>query len=430
MNPYHILEAVGLLVLGLLFYSYTFQWFASPRPVHRLGRVLLHGVGFGALTAAMMVARIEIAPGVFIDPRAVPVALIGLFEGGPAALVAAVIGCAYRLVIGGDGVWAGVGSLLATAAVAGLAHVWVRHDGGLRPRHVIGLAAATYVVTFLGYSMLGARGLSLFSRVWSQYAFTFGVGIGLVARLFYDVAEQHRLAADQGRFRAVLDEANDAIRIIDCDSQRIVDVNRADCALSGYTREELVGRLRREFWPDDPESLRHQELSFAETYATGFSATRSSPFRNQGGTVFPVDTTRRIVAFKGRRYEILMWRDAAPRIAAETADRETSELRAATLLARAAAHEINNPLAVVLGYLQLMDARVTPDAKEAGWIRQMSDACGRIRDAVGRFNSLTKIEATTPVGGVPAMLDTVRSSSPSAAVPAPPAPPPPRPPTP
>jgi hypothetical protein len=62
-----------------------------------------------------------------------------------------------------------------------------------------------------------------------------------------------------------------------------------------------------------------------------------------------------------------------------------------------------------------MAARVPPDTKEAGWIRQMTDACGRIRDAVGRFNSITKIEATTPVGGGPAMLDTARSSAPAAA---------------
>jgi PAS domain S-box-containing protein len=430
MNLYHVLETVGLLILGLLFYSYTIGWFASPRPLHRLGRALLHGLGFGALTVAMMIARIEIAPGIFMDPRAVPVALIGLFEGGPAALVAAVIGCAYRLVLGGDGKWAGVGSLLATALVAGLVHLWVRRDGRIRPRHVIGLTVATYGVTFLAFSMLGARGLALFSRAWSQYAVAYGVGIGLVARLFYDVAEQHRLAAEQGRFRAVLDEASDAIRIIDCDSQRIVDVNRADCALSGCTREDLVGRLRREFWSEDPEARRLLEASFDETYATGFLETRGSPFRNHAGAVFPVDTTRRIVAFEGRRYEIVIWREAAARIAAETANRETSALRAATLLARAAAHEINNPLAVVLGYLQLMGARVAPDAKEAGWIRQMSDACVRIRDSVGRFNSITKIEATRPVGDVPAMLDTARSSAPAATVPEPPAPTPSRPPTP
>lgn len=63
----------------------------------------------------------------------------------------------------------------------------------------------------------------------------------------------------------------------------------------------------------------------------------------------------------------------------------------------------------------MMGGRVPPDAKEAGWIRQMTDACGRIRDAVGRFNSLTKVEATTPVVGAPPMLDSARSSAPSAA---------------
>ncbi|HEX4995206.1 MAG TPA: LytS/YhcK type 5TM receptor domain-containing protein [Methylomirabilota bacterium] len=422
MTAHHSLEAVGILVLGLLFYSYTIGWVPGPRPADRLRRTLLHGLGFGALTVATMIARIEIAPGIYIDPRAVPVALIGLFEGWPPALLAAAMGCAYRLLIGGDGMWAGVFSLLGTAAVAGLVHVWVRHDGGLRPRHVIGLTAASYVVTFLGFSMLGAWGLALFSRVWTGYAITFAIGIGLVARLFYDVAEQHRLTGEQGRFRAVLDEAADAIRIIDCDSQRIVDVNRADCSLSGYTREELVGRLRRDFWPEGPEFRLAQEASLAETYAAGFLETRGSPFRTRGGAVVPVDTTQRIVEFEGRRYEIVMWHEAGPRIAAETADRETAELRAATLLARAAAHEINNPLAVVLGYLQLMGSRMAPETKEAGWIRQMTDACGRIRDAVGRFNSITKIEATTPIGGAPPMLDTARSSVPAAAVPEPPTP--------
>ena len=422
MTAHHSLEAVGILFLGLLFYSYTFDWLSGARPLHRSLRALLHGLGFGALTVATMIARIEIAPGIYIDARAAPVALIGLFEGLPAALIAAAIGCIYRLVIGGDGVWAGLFSLFATATVAGITHRWARHDGRTRPRHVIALSVATYVVTFLAFSLLGARGLTLFSRMWAEYALLCAVGIGLVARLFYDVADQHRLAAEQGRFRAVLDEASDAIRIIDCDSQRIVDVNRADCALSGYSREELVGRSRREFWPDDPEFRRRQEILFAETYAAGYQETKGSPFRNRAGTVLPVDTTQRIVEFQGRRYEIVIWRDAAARIAAETTDRETSELRAATLLARAAAHEINNPLAVVLGYLQLMATRLAPDAKESAWVRHMTDACGRIRDSVGRFNSLTKIESTTPVRGASAMLDSARSSIPAPSASEPPAP--------
>ena len=192
-----------------------------------------------------MIARIEIAPGVFIDARAVPVALIGLFEGGPAALLAAAMGLRLPLVIGGNGVWAGVFGLLATAAVAGLVHVWVRHDGLRCGPATPSPSPPPPTWSPSSASRCSAPGVSaLFSRVWSEYAITFAVGIGLVARLFYDVAEQHRLAVEQGRFRAVLDQATDAIRIIDCDSQRIVDVNRADCVLSGYTREELVGRVR------------------------------------------------------------------------------------------------------------------------------------------------------------------------------------------
>jgi len=32
MNPYHVSEAIGIVVSGLLFYSYTHSWFP---PVHR-----------------------------------------------------------------------------------------------------------------------------------------------------------------------------------------------------------------------------------------------------------------------------------------------------------------------------------------------------------------------------------------------------------
>ena len=110
------------------------------------------------------------------------------------------------------------------------ARVGAGATAGCAPATSSALAAATFAVTGLAFAMLGAGGLALFSRVWSEYAVAFGVGIGLVARLFYDVAEQHRLAAAQGRFRAVLDEATDAIRIIDCDNQRM-RVGRQPCRL-------------------------------------------------------------------------------------------------------------------------------------------------------------------------------------------------------
>jgi PAS domain S-box-containing protein len=413
MNFHHLLEAVGILAIGLLFYSYAYPRLLGPTARERGARAAVHGLAFGGLTAAMMASRIEISPGIFVDARVVPVALIGLFEGAPAALIAAAVGCVYRVWIGGSGTGAGIFSLVSVATAAGLIRGWARREGGPHTRHALALAGATYSLTVLAFALIGRREIERFSDMWLAYFVTCLVGIALMARLFADVPEQFRLSAERARFRAVLDEATDAIRIIDCGTQRIVDVNRADCALSGLTRDELVGRDRRDFWPEDADLRRLQESAFAETYATGFAQTLGSPFRTGAGETVPVDTTRHVVRFQDRRYEIIIWRPARERMAAEAAARETSDLRAATLVARAAAHEINNPLAVILGYLQLLEGRWPADSREAKWHVQMVEAGGRIRDAVGRLNRLIKVEARATAGESPAMLDSVKSSQPT-----------------
>jgi PAS domain S-box-containing protein len=417
VNFHHLLEAVGILVIGLLFYSYAYPRLRGDHAGHRVARALLHGLFFGALTVAMMVSRIEISPGIFIDARVLPVALVGLFEGAPAAFIAAACGSLYRIHIGGPGTDAGIFSLMGVAAAAGLICAWTQ-GGGVRLRHALALAGAAYAITVLAFALIGRRGLELFSTMWHAYFVTCAVGVTVMARLLADVVKQHRLGAERARFRAVLDEATDAIRIIDCDTQRVVDVNRADCDLSGYSRDELVGHDRREFWPEDAEGRRLQETAFAETYAAGTARTLASPFRTRDGAVVTVDTMRHIVRFEDRRYEFIIWRDARERLAAEAAVREGSELRAATLVARAAAHEINNPLAVILGYLQLLDGRLPADSREKGWSVQMLEAGARIRDAVARLNSVIKVQATPTTEGTPAMLDSVRSSRPDPAPPA------------
>src|SRR4030095_5211241 len=115
MNFHHLLEAVGILAIGLLFYSSAYPRLLGPARRERGARALLHGVAFGALTVAMMASRIEISPGIFVDARVVPVALIGFFEGTPAALIAAAVGSVYRVWIGGSGTGAGIFSLVPVA---------------------------------------------------------------------------------------------------------------------------------------------------------------------------------------------------------------------------------------------------------------------------------------------------------------------------
>ncbi len=96
--------------------------------------------------------------------------------------------------------------------------------------------------------------------------------------------------------------------------------------------------------------------------------------------------------------------------AAEAARRDAAQLRAVTLLARAAAHEINNPLTAVLGGLGLVARRLTPDTEEAKWIDRAREGGERIRDIVARMNRITAVEEAPQIGALPPILDLKKSS--------------------
>ncbi len=123
-----------------------------------------------------------------------------------------------------------------------------------------------------------------------------------------------------------------------------------------------------------------------------------------------MDSTRRIVTHHGRRYEIVIYRESVEREAAETAQREAADLRAVALLASAAAHEINNPLTVVVGSLELLARHLGSDQQERRWLDRANAAAQRIRDIVARMTRITRLERTDARPGLPPMLDIHKSS--------------------
>jgi signal transduction histidine kinase len=82
------------------------------------------------------------------------------------------------------------------------------------------------------------------------------------------------------------------------------------------------------------------------------------------------------------------------------------------LLAQAAAHEINNPLAIIMGYSQMLEDRLDAGSEAGQWARTCHRAAGRIRDAVARLSRIVRIESTDPGGAVPPILDTERAAEP------------------
>lgn len=410
MTLHSVVETIGVLVLGVLVFSYTGRWLprGSSRP--RWGRVLLNGTVFGVLSAALMASRLELAPGISIDARSVPIALIGLVEGWPAAGLAVIPPFAYWLWLGGPASGISPGGAIGAAVAGSLVHLWARRSGGVRLHHALTLSVLVFGGTLAGFAFLGPRGLAAFGRVWALYLLTYVLGIGLLARLLQDLVERDRLAVAAQRFRAVLDEATDAIELLDADTQRILDVNRGVCELTGYAREQLIGRDARELWPPEPGRRAPWEAALADARAHGLARSFALAARTRDGRTVLIDATRRVVIYQGRRYEIVISRGAGDRLAAEAVGREAAELRAATLLARTAAHEINSPLAVVCGYLEFLGRNMPAGSKEATWVRQSRDAALRIQDAVTRLGRVTRLVTAKFGEGAPPVLDTARSS--------------------
>jgi signal transduction histidine kinase len=288
VDSHHVIEAAGIVAFGLVFYSYARPWLDRLRLNH-LWRAIVTGLAFGGLAVVLMISRIQISDGVAIDARAVPIALIALVEGGPAALVAALPAAVYRIWLGGAGLVAGLVGIFGTAAVATLVAAWARRTGTVRLRHTLVLSGVVYVVTALSFLVLGARGLALFAKVWLPFLVLTVAGIGGVGRLLTDVADAQ---------------------------------------------------------------------------------------------------------------------------AAEAARREAEALRAVTLLARGAAHEINNPLMVVTTSLALLTRQLPSDGEAARRVQRAQEGADRITDIVARMNHITRIEAEAPQERVPDMLDIRKSSDP------------------
>ena len=178
--------------------------------------------------------------------------------------------------------------------------------------------------------------------------------------------------------------------------------------LYGYSAAEAVGRpISIIIPPDHPnELLRVLARVKRGEHVQPYEATR---IRKDGSrvqvsvTVSPLRSSSGIIIGASA-----IGRDITEKKRADAALREAATLRSVTSLAVAAAHEINNPLTVVSGELQLFAREA--GARWGGRIGSMLEALERIRDVVMRMNQITRLEPAERQRHLPEMLDLEKSS--------------------
>ncbi|MBI2218354.1 MAG: PAS domain S-box protein [Candidatus Rokubacteria bacterium] len=217
-----------------------------------------------------------------------------------------------------------------------------------------------------------------------------------------------RLRATQERYRRVVDTALEGIWSIDADGHTTY-VNRQMAAMLGCTADEMLGCSLCDFV--DPALRAVAERHF-ERRKRGIRDQQDLRFRRKDGSVlWAIVSAIPIVGDDGVFVgAVAVVTDITDRKRAERAEQRAEMLHSIASLANAASHEINNPLTVIVGTLELLDRKADLDA---GWrvrVLRAVQAARDIQDSIRRMSRITRLESVDHSPDLPPMLDLERSS--------------------
>ena len=136
-------------------------------------------------------------------------------------------------------------------------------------------------------------------------------GISVFGR---DVTEQRlaetRRRESEERFRALFEDAGDAIFISTLDDGKFLEVNRAACQRLGYSREELLAMSATDI---DGSDLAAQLPDQIETLTRQGTAILRTTHLRRDGTAFPVEINATVMEMDGRKVVMSVVRDVSGR---------------------------------------------------------------------------------------------------------------------
>lgn len=239
---------------------------------------VISGFLFGISAIFAMLTPLTFEEGIIYDGRSVVIALSGLFGGSMATLIASLIAGAYRMFLGGSGVYAGVASIIVSA-VTGLLLRRIHNNNpiNISLKTLILFAVFTHFLVLLCQLLLPwPKGLIVIKTIGVSYLLVLSSGLVTIS-LFLQSIEQRMLGLQN--LKASVDELHDILSInpsvlfsIDPASFEVQWLSPNIHVILGCQLEELLHKrlLYKKVMHDDEKNI---EILFDTIQNSNFAST-------------------------------------------------------------------------------------------------------------------------------------------------------------
>lgn len=215
-----------------------------------------------------------------------------------------------------------------------------------------------------------------------------------------DISERSRAAEalkkSEERYRLLFNRNPHPMWVSDLQTGAIVAVNRAAIRQYGYSEEEFQAMKTSDIC---------LESDIIRPNAKPLAPDRHCCQRHRlkDGTLAEVEIQAHTLSFEGRRAEIVLIQDITERLRAE-AERENLEaqlvqaqkMESIGRLAGGVAHDFNNMLSVILGYAELMRAKLAPGDPLANDLEQLQGAALRSKEMTAQLLAFSRKQIIEP----------------------------------
>ncbi|HEV2691792.1 MAG TPA: PAS domain S-box protein, partial [Verrucomicrobiae bacterium] len=168
----------------------------------------------------------------------------------------------------------------------------------------------------------------------------------------------------------------------------MIDVNEGFLRMSGYARDEVVGRtaLDLKVYPDPVQRGQIVEQLQKHGYIHG----REQKFRTKSGQIRDHILWAEVVIFNGRQYVLVMAMDVTEQKQLEDQLRQAQKLEALGTLAGGIAHDFNNILGAIISFAELCKLDNPDNAELQDNIGQVLKASDRAANLVRQILSFSR----------------------------------------